>query len=40
LADVDEGDDVDGELTKNRTDDVDVEDVMLRTLLGEGLNGL
>jgi hypothetical protein len=40
LRDVDEGYDVHGELAEDRADDVDVEDVVLRALLGEGLNGL
>jgi hypothetical protein len=40
LRDVDERDNVDSELTEDRADDVDVEDVVLGSLLGEGLDGL
>jgi hypothetical protein len=40
LRDVDEGGDVDGELAEDRTDDVDVEDVVLRALFGECFDGL
>lgn len=37
---VDECDDVDCELAEDRADNVDVEDIVLGTLLGEGLDGL
>lgn len=37
---VNEGSDVDGELAEYRTDDVNVEDIVLRALFGEGFDGL
>ena len=40
LGDIDEGDDVDGELTEDGANDVNVEDVVLGTLLREGFDGL
>ena len=40
LGDVDEGDDVDGELTEDGANDVNVEDVVLGTLFREGFDGL
>lgn len=40
LRDVDEGRDVNSELTKDRTNDVDVKDVVLRTFLTQGFDGL
>lgn len=39
-GDVDERDDMDGELAEDGTDDVRVEDVGLRTLFGELFNRL
>lgn len=40
VGDVDEGDYMDGELTKYRADDIGVEDVGLWALFGEAFNGL
>ena len=40
LGHVDEGDDVNGELAEDGTDDVEVEDVVLGALFGEGFYGL
>lgn len=40
LGYVDEGDDVNGELTEDGADDVDVEDVVLGTFFGKGFDGL
>lgn len=40
LRDVDQGDDVDRELAEDGADDVDVEDVVLWALFGEGFDSL
>jgi len=40
LGDVDEGDDVDGELAENGGDDVPVPDIVLRAFFGELFDGL
>src|SRR3569833_1809930 len=39
VGDVDQGDDVDSELPEDRADNVEVENVGLRPLLGQALNG-
>jgi hypothetical protein len=40
LGDIDERNDMDGELAEDRANDINVENVVLRALLGEGLDGL
>ena len=39
-GDIDESDDMDSELSQNRSNDIEVEDVRLRTFLGETFNRL
>ena len=40
VGEIDEGDDMDGELAEDGADDVRVEDVRLGALFGETFNGL